>query len=125
MGRSDIRRYHHCVNEVGFAPGRGRDVVPTEKANQLLSELAGKESLLPEGAVMSSGPSTCPACGGSQVMWGCDVEQERDELHLLVWHETAWMADTFICRACHAGWIEPDDPEPITWVRPYWVEPEG
>lgn len=32
------------------------------------------------------------------------------------------MADTFICRHCHAGWIEPEGPQPITWVRPYWKE---
>jgi hypothetical protein len=31
------------------------------------------------------------------------------------------MADTFICRDCQAGWIEPDQPEQITWVRPYWI----
>jgi hypothetical protein len=55
-------------------------------------------------------------------MWGCDPEQLRgkDEIHPLVWHETEWLADSFMCRDCHAGWIEPDEPETITWVRPYW-----
>jgi hypothetical protein len=55
-------------------------------------------------------------------MWGCDPEQprERHEIHPLVWHETAWLADSFICQDCNAGWIEPDEPKPITWVRPYW-----
>ena len=46
--------------------------------------------------------------------------RSRDEIHELVWHETEWMADSFVCRECWAGWIEPDDPLPITWVRPYW-----
>lgn len=40
---------------------------------------------------------------------------------LLFGTETEWMADTFICRDCQAGWIEPDDPAAITWVRPYWI----
>lgn len=89
-----------------------------------MSELAHNELHLPERAVMSRGPATCPACGGTEVMWACDQQQtrEREEIHPLVWHETEWMADSFICRDCHAGWIEPDDREPITWVRPYWVE---
>jgi hypothetical protein len=113
-----------CMNEVGTAVGRGREVVPSHEADQLLSELVGKESRLPDRAVMSRGPTTCPVCGARNVMWGCDPDQtrEREQIHPLVWHETAWMADTFICRDCHAGWIEPDDPEPITWVRPYWIE---
>ena len=46
--------------------------------------------------------------------------QDRDRIHPLVWHPTEWMADSFVCGACDAGWIEPDDAEPITWVRPYW-----
>lgn len=55
-------------------------------------------------------------------MWGCATEQTRtqDEIHPLVWHESESMADSFICNTCSAGWIEPDDPEAITWVRPYW-----
>ena len=55
-------------------------------------------------------------------MWGCDSEQEktREEIHPLVWHDSEWMADSFICRDCQAGWIEPDEPDVITWVRPYW-----
>jgi hypothetical protein len=55
-------------------------------------------------------------------MWGCDKEQTRSrtQIHPVAWHKTEWMADSFICRDCWAGWIEPDDPEPITWVRPYW-----
>jgi len=113
-----------CVNEVGTVPGRGREVVPALEADRLLSELAGKELHLPDRAVMSRGPTNCPACGAPNIMWGCDPDQTRgrDEIHPLVWHETEWMADTFICRDCNAGWIEPDDPEPITWVRPYWIE---
>ena len=97
------------------------------EAHDLLDGLAGKTIDLPKGAVVSEGPDTCPACGSNSVMWGCDPDQTRDreEIHPLVWHETAWMADTYLCQDCHAGWIEPDAPEPITWVRPYWVEVEA
>jgi hypothetical protein len=114
------------MNEIGTAPGRGRQTIPAHDANRIVSNIAGEELHLPARAVMTQGPSTCPACGGSSVMWGCDRDQkrERDEIHPLVWHERAWMADSYICRECHAGWIEPDDPEPITWVRPYWIEPD-
>lgn len=57
-----------------------------------------------------------------RVIWGCDdnVIQDRDRIHPLVWHPTEWMADSFVCGSCDAGWIEPDDAEPITWIRPYW-----
>ena len=110
------------ANEVGTAPPRGRLVVPHEAAEEDLSKLAGTPVRLPDEAVVTRGPMACPACGSADVAWGCGPEQQRsrDEIHPLVWHETAWMADTFICRKCDAGWIEPDDPEPITWVRPYW-----
>jgi len=87
-----------------------------------LSDLSGKEIRLPAESVVTSGPSTCPACGSVNVMWGCDSEQRlgRDEIHPLVWDETEWLADSYICRDCHAGGIEPDEPETITGVRPYW-----
>lgn len=109
-------------NEIGAAPGRGRPRVPRAAAEGALSKIAGKPIELSGEIVVSRSPSTCPACGSTQVMWGCDPEQlrEREEIHPLVWHETEWMADSFICRECWAGWIEPDEPEPITWVRPYW-----
>lgn len=110
-------------NEIGESEPRSRPRVDTEAAEATLSDLANKPVHLPAGAVVSSSPSTCPACGGTSVMWGCDPEQSKtqSEIHPLVWHETQWMADTFICRNCNAGWIEPDDPEPVTWVRPYWL----
>jgi hypothetical protein len=110
-------------NEVGTAPGRGRPAVPRADAEQLLEHLAGAAVNLPENAVVTGQPKSCPACGSTRLMWGCDPDQTREqaEIHPLVWHETEWMADTFICRDCQAGWIEPDDPAPITWVRPYWI----
>ena len=88
----------------------------------MLSEHLGDEVTLPEGAWTDRGPRTCPACGSTNLMWGYDQAQhrQRDEIHPLVWHETQAMADSFICRDCWAGRIEPDEPEPITWVRPYW-----
>ena len=98
-------------------------MVSTEEAEARLSEIAGKPMTLPEGAIVTSAPKSCPACGSTNVMWGCDEAQTKDrkEIHPLVWHEEAWMADSYICRDCDAGWIEPDEPEAITWVRPYWV----
>jgi len=111
-------------NEVGVAPPRSLRQVPKREAEKFLSDLAGETIELGERVRVTRGPSTCPACGAEDVMWGCDVEQARtkDEIHPLVWDDVAWMADSFICRQCHAGWIEPDDPAPITWVRPYWLD---
>jgi hypothetical protein len=109
-------------NEIGTAPPRGRPTVPRQDAETQLSQAVGRPIHLPEKAVVSGGPTTCPACGSDEVEWGCSdyVKRTKDEIHPQVWHETEWMADSFVCRACDAGWIEPDDPEAITWVRPYW-----
>jgi hypothetical protein len=109
-------------NEVGIAPPRGRPKLGRQDAERKLSSLVNKEISLPANAVVTGGPETCPACGSTRLMWGCDAQQtrSRQEIHPLVWHETQWMADSFICRDCDAGWIERDEPEVITWVRPYW-----
>lgn len=110
------------ANEIGKAPGRGRPIVPRKEAEALLGNLAHRRVRLTERVVVTSSPTACPACGSPRVMWGCDPEQtrDRDVIHPLVWHETERMADSFICRDCEAGWIEPDNPVEITWVRPYW-----
>lgn len=110
-------------NEIGASSPRGRPEIPKQDMEHQLSEMLGEPVELGENVVAHSGPTTCPACGSSEIEWGCSEYQQRekDEIHPLVWHETESMADSFLCRACHAGWIEPDDPEPITWVRPYWV----
>ncbi len=96
-------------------------------AAQELSDLAGRRIELSEKVEVLGGPTSCPACGSHEVAWGCsDFNQRtREQIHPLVWHETEWMADSFLCRACGAGWIEPDDPEPIMWVRPWWVDSSG
>lgn len=109
-------------NEVGIAPPRGRPKLSREDTERELSSLVNDEISLPANAVVTGGPATCPACGSTTLMWGCDERQtrSREEIHPLVWHETQWMADSFICRDCDAGWIEPDESEVITWVRPYW-----
>lgn len=75
------------MNEIGIAAGKGREVVPREDVNQLLTELAGEALHLPDGAVMTRGAITCPACGAGKPMWGCDPDQTRvrDEIHPLVW----------------------------------------
>lgn len=110
------------ANEIGTAPPRGRPKLDRADTERTLSEIAGKEITLPAGAVVTRGPAICPACGSTNLMWGCDSQQNktREEIHPLVWHDTEWMADSFICRDCQAGWIEPDEPDVITWVRPYW-----
>lgn len=110
-------------HETGTAPPRGRRRMSRAEAEEQLSIATGQTVELPENAVVERGPDTCPACGASEVVWGCsDFNQRtREQIHPFVWHETSWMADSFLCRACDAGWIEPDGPEPITWVRPWWV----
>lgn len=110
------------LNETGVAPPRGRRAIPRNEAEAELRCIAQQKIDLPEGARVSGGPEECPACGAPDVVWGCGVEVSitKEQVHPLVWHETEWMADTFICRTCHAGWIESDDAGPITWVRPYW-----
>ena len=111
----------YLSNEVGHAAGRGRIVVARDEADRVVSDLAGHPMTLPVDAVMTHGPETCPACGALTVQWGCDPDGDlREPIHPLVWHDTEWMADSFICLTCDAGWIEPDRAEPITWVRPYW-----
>lgn len=115
-------------NEVGRASPRGRPRIPLNVAEEQLSRLAAAGVVLGPNVSVYRNPETCPACGSKNLMWGCDPEQtrERSGIHPLVWHETEMMADSFICRDCHAGWIEPDAPEVITWVRPYWVvDPES
>jgi hypothetical protein len=109
-------------NEVGIAPRRGLPQLSREDAEHELSAAADTAVHVPENAVVSSGPATCPACSSQRVTWGYDADQtrSREEIHPLVWHDTQRMADSFICRDCNAGWIEPDEPETITWVRPYW-----
>jgi hypothetical protein len=97
--------------------------VPLDQAEASLSDIAGKPIHLPARAVVTSGPTSCPACGSKRVRWGCDPAQTRtqSEIHPLVWDPAKWMADSFVCLDCDAGWIEPDDPLPITWVRPFWM----
>ena len=109
-------------NEVGTAPSRGLPKIEHDVAEQQLSDLVGRPFQLSENAVVSTHPTTCPACGAATVEWGCSdyVTQTKEEIHPLVWDESEWMADSFVCRTCHAGWFEDDDSEPITWVRPYW-----
>src|SRR5262245_3058485 len=99
-------------NEVGIAFPRARPRRSREDVEHFLSEKLDSSISLPENAIVTGAPESCPACGSAQVMWGCDEEQERtrEEIHPLVWHAEAWMADSYICRDCDAGWIEPDDP---------------
>lgn len=112
------------VNEIGISPARGRPTMPIQDAEGALSGIAGKPIELPTNALAHTAPLSCPACGARQLMLGCDERQtrEREEIHPLVWHERAWMAGSFICENCWAGWVEPDDPALITWVRPYWLD---
>jgi hypothetical protein len=113
-------------NEIGTAPPRGRPKIPLKIADEVLSRHAKQDIRLGDNVSVHGNPEACPACGSGHLMWGCDPEQPKEqlEIHPLVWDDTELMADTFICRDCHAGWIEPDDPEVITWVRPYWIVEE-
>ena len=113
-------------NEVGTAPPRNLPVIPIDVAESQLSEFLNGEPL-PPNVWVSGQPETCPACGASTVVWGVvdpkdPLYRPREEIHPLVWHETQWMAESWLCRTCEAGWIEDDSsPEPLTWVRPYWI----
>lgn len=109
-------------NEIGIAPARGLPEGDREETERSLSESLGTEIKLGPHLAVSRSPESCPACGSTDVIWGCDDEQRRsrEEIHPLVWHETALMADSYICRDCDAGWTEGWKPETITWVRPYW-----
>lgn len=111
-------------NEFGNSAARGRPRLDRPGVESVMERLAGHPMKLPENAVGYESPSTCPACSSTELLWGCDeaVHDSQRKIHPLVWHETEWMADSYVCRACDAGWIEPDEPEPISWVRPYWIE---
>lgn len=120
--QSDSVTTDQHANEIGVATARGRPVVPHHEVEQMLSDLSGDRVVLGDNVIAHSSPLSCPACGSSAVIWGCDdrIHQTKEQIHPLVWHATEWMADSFVCGSCWAGWIEPDEPEPITWVRPYW-----
>lgn len=120
-----IREGGFTSNKVGTSEPRGRPKLPRAEVQSQLSELSGSEIRLPDRAVAMSGPETCPACGAPDPIWGCDrrIVLRQPEIHPKVWDPAAWMADSFVCRTCSAGWVEPDEPEPITWVRPYWCIP--
>jgi hypothetical protein len=110
-----------------MAAARGRRRLDRREAEQLLAPAVGFDVALPEAAVVTNGPEVCPACGSTEVAWAVLAAEERlrgcgrGDIHPVAWHETEWLADSFVCRACDAGWIEPDGPQPIRWVRPYWV----
>jgi hypothetical protein len=108
------------ANDVGHAPARPRK--ERAEVERDVSEAYGVPLKIPADADPTVGPVDCPACGSQDVMWGFDVEQTRSsaQVHPMLVDESDDLADTFICRACSAGWIEPNDPSPITWVRPYW-----
>jgi hypothetical protein len=109
-------------NEVGHAAPRGRRTVAAANAERELADRFGEPVDLPAGALVITGPTTCPACGATTVEWAAlAVQLERDQVHPILWHETERLADSFICATCDAGWYEPDDPRPFRWVRPYWI----
>jgi hypothetical protein len=113
----------YATNELGVAPARGRPRADVDEIAATLTDLIGEQIEFSDRVVAYSSPKSCPACGASNVVWGCDetIRHGRDEIHPLVWHESEWMADSFICSTCWAGWIEPDQAAPISWVRPYWT----
>lgn len=117
-GWLDTRRLHkeYRVRAAEVSPALSPDYRNRGEAH------LGEPVNLPDGAVVTSGPTTCPVCRAMTVEWAASaVQLERDQIHPIFWHETEWLADSFICTTCDAGWYEPDDPEPVRWVRPYWV----
>jgi hypothetical protein len=95
-----------------------------EEVERDLSVMMGRDVDLPEGVVGFGAPETCPACGSQSVIWAVDSTEGR-EVHPLIWHETQRLADSWLCEACNAGWIEAaGDPKQITWVRPWWLASE-
>lgn len=113
---------HFTSHEIGTGEPRGRPTMSLDEANETLSGAAGRRIKLPQRAVVSTGPETCAACGAAGPMWGDDPRQklEPPQLHQLTCDSAFGASDSFFCQTCFAGWIEPDDPEPITWVRPHW-----
>lgn len=109
-------------NEIGRAPGRDPAPGDRAEAERQISDLIGRQITFGENVSVTLGPATCPACGSDDLTWGCgpEVTLSEEEIHPLVWHETEWMADSYVCRNCSAGWIEHEPGVAITWVRPYW-----
>ena len=110
-------------NEVGRAARPGRIQLDRAEVEQTLSRIARTPIRLPVGVIATTPPAICPACGSTNVIWGCDPDlpaRPQPEIHPLVWDAAGWMADSFVCLDCDAGWIEPDEAAETTWVRPYW-----
>lgn len=98
-----------------------------DEASEVLSAAVGHHIEMPPGVTVSTSPEHCAACGAGDPLHGDDDRQllEVAQLHPLAANETDGAADSFFCQTCFAGWIEPDEPEPIAWVRPYWRLEEG
>lgn len=96
--------------------------VPVEEADQQLSAIAGTPVSLGDHLAMTAGPESCPACGSSDLEDALRHQIEgvgQRDVHPVVWGDGYGLADTYVCRACGAGWIEGFKPHPITWVRPW------
>jgi len=62
------------------------------------------------------------ACGSNDVLY-CDADGQPlgiDELHPAAGNPEDGTLNSYLCQSCFAGWIEPNEPQPIKWVRPYW-----
>lgn len=108
-------------HEIGHHPPRGIPAIPSDEAERLLSDIAGKPISLGNLEVTEA-PESCPACGSSQVFDMRDTDGDpfdREEVHPLVWGEGYATCDSYFCVSCDAGWIEGWKPHPITWVRPW------
>ena len=105
--------------EIGQAPSRQRSH-DKPGAEQVVSDLLKQEVSLGPDVRVSWGPTLCPRCGSEDIVWffGIQPQVPLAEVHTAL-QDRVTLADTYVCRTCHAGWIEPDQPEPITWVRPF------
>jgi hypothetical protein len=84
-----------------------------------MSTQLGREVVIPEGATVLRGPKTCPACGALAIAWASTVPGLTVDQADPLLDDGQGLAEVFICKTCDAGWIEPEEPTPITWVRPY------
>jgi hypothetical protein len=92
MQRPNADAARRVSNEIGHGPVRARPSVKKGPVERWLSGQLGKRVRLGPKIVVSGRPTTCPACGSKNLMWGCDTEQKRtkEEVHPLVWDEDAW-----------------------------------
>jgi hypothetical protein len=85
-------------------------------------DVEGARALGPVESWFREGMATVFRSFGPMQRLRTALARRRSHLHPDLFSDAAWAADTFLCGACQAGWIEPDRPRPIPWLRP-WSRP--